>query len=389
MIQHLYYNYKDLLKAPRIAIGPQRLFIATFGMAVSHFVYIFFNYLAVFLSGHDIYIFWQKSGLLPVAFKYQLSTLSLIVAWCGVLLTIFLILLTNTALSRAAYMYLRDNYFYTARQALVFAAKRSTAIVFVYLTFLFLILPFIAGALIMALLGAISGIGEILNALATLPYIFSGMILFFMTLCLIISFFLGPAIIASADEDGFGTAIQCMHLTWGQPWRMASYGILATILFIAGIIFFAFVIKIGLIIYSVLFMPLMHSLAPILNNALYYLEISLGGLDRVIRGILGPGGSKVIYLKHHYMPEVLSMPQTIASYIVYFSFLIVGHMTLGYGQSIVNSCLTMSYVIFELKLSNRNLLNRKDSELPEDQNAFEFNTASNTKNLKDFIKKKE
>ena len=64
-------------------------------------------------------------------------------------------------------------------------------------------------------------------------------------------------------------------------------------------------------------------------------------------------------------------------------------MILGYGQGIVNSALTMSYIIFEVNLSDRNLLERKDSEIPEDQEAFEFNIKSNTKSLKDFLKKKE
>jgi len=388
MIQHLYYNYKDLLKTPRIAIGPQRLFIATLGMATAHFCWVLFNYLALLMSGYGLESLWQKTGLLPIAFRYQLSLPSSLLAWLAVILTIFIILQTNTAISRATYMYLRQNYFYTSKQAIRFAFRRSTAIISVYLTFLFLILPFVAGALLMALIGG-TAFGEILNALATLPFIFAGMVLFFIALCLIFSFFLSPAIIASTEEDGFGAAIQTMHLTWGQPWRLATYGLLALVLFFIGIVFFAFVIKLGLIIYSILFMPLMHSLAPILNNALYYLETSLSGLDTVIRSLLSENGSRIIYLKQHYVPQILTASQTIASYIIYFSFLIVGHMTLGYGQGIVNSSLTMSYIIFELKLSDKNLLERKDSELPEDQQAFEFNIKSNTKNLKDFLKKKE
>ena len=388
MIQHLYYNYKDLLKTPRIAIGPQRLFIASVGMLMAHLVWVMFNYLALLLSGYDFETLWHKTGLFPVAFRYQLSLSSNILTWFAVILTIFIILQTNTAISRAAYMYLRKNYFYTSKQAMRFALKRSTSIISVYLTFLFLITPFIAGALIMAIIGG-TAFGEILNALATLPYIFSGMVLFFMTLCLTFSFFLSPAIIASTEEDGFGAAIQTMHLTWGQPWRLATYGLLAIVLLLVGITFFAFVIKLGLIIYSILFMPLMHSLAPILNNALYYLETSLAGLDNVIRHLLGENGSRIIYLKQHYTPQILTTSQTIASYIIFISFLIAGYMTLGYGQGIVNSSLTMSYIIFELKLSDKNLLERKDSELPEDQEAFEFNIKSNTKSLKDILKKKE
>jgi len=389
MIHHLYYNYKDLLKTPRVAIGPQRLFIATLGIFSAHAVWFFFHYLALYLSEYDIYRFWDQSGLLPFAFGHQLTTISTLLAWFGSILTVLIILYTNTAVSRAAYMYLRKNYYYTSKQAIHFAFRRSKSIISVYLTFLFLILPFIAGALLMAFIGDISGFGEIVNALATLPYIFSGMVLFFMTLCLIFSVFLSPAIIASSEEDGFGAAIQCMHLTWGQPWRLATYGLLAVVLFFAGIISFAFVVKLGLIIYSILFMPLMHSLAPILNNALYYLEISMSGLDGLIRQLLGENGSGIIYLKQHYLPEVLTTTQSIASYIIYFSFLLMGHMALGYGQGIVNSALTMSYIIFEVKLSDRNLLERKDSEIAEDQEAFEFNIKSNTKSLKDFLKKKE
>lgn len=389
MIYHYYYNYKDLLKTPRVAIGPQRLFIATLGITSAHAVWFFFHYMALYLSDYDIYQLWQQFGLLPVAFSYQLTTIAILLAWFGSIVTILIILHTNTAVSRAAYMYLRKNYYYTSKQAILFAFKRSKSIISVYLTFLFLILPFVAGGLLMAFIGDISGFGEILNALATLPYIFSGMVLFFMTLCLIFSLLLSPAIIASSEEDGFGAAIQCMHLTWGQPWRLATYGLLALLLFFAGIIFFAFVVKLGLIIYSILFMPLMHSLAPILNNALYYLENSLAGLDGAIRLVLGDNGSRIIYLKQHYLPEVLTATQSVASYIIYFSFLLVGHMTLGYGQGIVNSALTMSYIIFEVKLSNRNLLERRDSEIPEDQEAFEFNIKSNTKSLKDFLKKKE
>ncbi len=381
MIQKFYYNYKDVLKAPRIAIGPQRIYIATLGVALAHTAYFFFSYLALTMSGHQLETIWADYGLFPLIFHFSLTQGALVVGWIGFIVTSFIVLLTSTAVSRAAYMYLRDNYFYTSKQALFFALKRSKSIISIYLTFLFLILPFIIGAAIMALLGRISWFGEILNAFATLPYIFAGMVLVFMSICFFISFFLGPAIIASSEEDGFGAAVQCMHLTWGQPWRLASYGLLTCVLLVTGIVLFAFVVKIGLIIYSILFMPLMHSLAPILNNALYYVEVSIGGLDLIIREVIGAGGSKVLYLKQHYTAVELSASESIASSIVYFFLMIAAYMTIAYGQAIVNSALTMSYIIFEKKLSGKSLLKRQDSELVEDKEAFEFNADANTKNL--------
>ncbi|KAA3614720.1 MAG: hypothetical protein D8M58_09680 [Calditrichaeota bacterium] len=383
MIQKFYYNYKDVLKAPRIAIGPQRIYIATLGVGAAHVVYFLFSYLALVMTGFEIENIWSQYGLFPIIFKFSLTQSATFVGWMGIIVTAFIVLLTSTSVSRAVYMYLRDNYFYTSKQAIFFAFKKSKSIISIYLTFLFLILPFIFGAAIMAILGRLSWIGEILNAFATLPYIFAGMVLVFITICFILSFFLGPAIIASSEEDGFGAAVQSMHLTWGQPWRLASYGLLTLALLIVGIVTFMFVLKIGLIIYSILFMPLMHSLAPILNNALYYVEVSIGGLDMIIRDLIGSGGAKVLYLKQHYVPVELTTSKSIASSIVYFFLMVAGYMTIGYGQAIVNSALTMSYVIFEMKLTGKSLLKRQDSELAEDKEAFEFNTEANTKNLAD------
>jgi hypothetical protein len=389
MIQKFYYNYKDILKAPRIAIGPQRIYIATLGVGAAHVTYFLFAYLALGMSGYDIKTVILDYGLFPYIFHFTLTVSALFVAWIGSLLAAFILLLTSTAVSRAVYMYLRDNYFYTSKQAILFALKRSKSILSIYLTFLFLIFPFIIGAAIMAVIGRISWVGEILNAFATLPYIFAGMVLVFMSICFLISFFLGPAIIASSEEDGFGTAVQCMHLAWGQPWRLVSYGVITFILFIMGIFLFAFVVKIGLIIYSILFMPLMHSLAPILDNALYYMEISIGGLDQIIRDIIGQGGAKALYLKQHYSAIELTTSKSIASSIVYFFLMVAGYMTIAYGQAIVSSSLTMSYLIFEMKLTGKSLLKRQDSELAEDKEAFEFNTESNSKNLSDTAETEE
>jgi len=381
MIHNFYYNYKDILKAPRIALGPQRIYIASLGVSAAHVTYFLFTYLALIMSGYEINAIWSGYGLFPSIFTLDLTLGALFTGWIGFILTAFIILLSSTALSRAAYMYLRDNYFYTSKQAIFFALKKSRSIFSIFLTFLFLIFPFIAGAVFMALIGQIMWIGEILNAIATIPYIFAGMVLVFMTICFVLSFLIGPAIMASSDEDGFGTVVQCMQLTWGQPWRLVLYGLLTLILWVVGIILFAFVVKIGLIIYSILFMPLMHSLAPILNNALYYAELSMGGLDQLIREIIGPDVSRILYLKQNYSPVELTTSMSIASSIVYFFLMLTAYMTIGYGQSIVNSAMTMSYVIFEMKRNGKSLLERKDSELAEDREAFEFNTEANTKNL--------
>ncbi len=383
-MDNFYFNYKDLFKAPRMAIGPQRISLAMLGLIISHIIYLFFTYLSIMIGGYSISGIWSQFGLFPCAYGFSLPFYSYIIYWIGIILAGYGLLLMSTAVSRAAYMHLRENLFYTWKQAIKFTKGKALSVAGTYITFLFLILPFIIGAIIMAIIGRIPWFGELLNAFATLPYIFAGMVLVFFTLSLLISFFFGPVIISTSEEDGFGAAVQSLHLTWGQPWRLILYGITAIILYVLGILFFAFVLKVGLIIYSILFMPLMHSLAPMLDNALRLIQISLGSIHNWIIAILGESGSKIFYLKENYEILNLHLPLSteVSSYVVYFFLLIAGYMTVGYGEAVANTCLVISYVVLDRKLTDTNLLTRKDSEIEEDEENKEKEPKENdTKNL--------
>ena len=368
-MDNFYFNYKDLFKAPRMAIGPQRISLAMLGLMLTHVIYLFFTYLSILIGGHGIAEVWKQMGLFPCAYAFTLPFYSYIVYWIGLVLSAYALLLMNTAVSRAAYMHLRENLFYTWKQAIKFTNNKAVSVAGIYITFLFLILPFIIGAIIMALIGKIPWFGELLNSFATLPYIFAGMVLVFFTLSLFVSVFFGPVILSTSEEDGFGAAVQSLHLTWGQPWRLILYGITIAALEIFGIFFFAFVLKVGLIIYSILFMPLMHSLAPMLDNALRLVQISLGQVHDLIVNLLGQEGARIFYLKKDYEAISLNIPlsTTVSSYIVFFSFLIAAYMTIGYGEAVGITGLVIAYVIFDKKLTDTNLLTRKDSEIEEEE----------------------
>ncbi len=372
-MDNFYFNYKDLFKAPRMAIGPQRISLATLGIIVAHVVYLVFTYISIMLGGYSISAIWTRFGLFPCAYGWSLPFYSYILYWIGLIVTGYILLLMSTAVSRAAYMHLRENLFYTYQQALKFTKGKALSVAGIYVTFLVLILPFIIGAIIMALIGRIPWFGELLNAFATLPYIFAGMVLVFFTLSLFVSFFFGPIILSTSEEDGFGAAVQSLHLTWGQPWRLITYGVTIFLLEIFGILFFAFTLKIGLIIYSILFMPLMHSLAPMLDNALRLIQLSLGAIHGWIVSLLGETGSKIFYLKQNYAALQMQLPLSteVSSYVVYIFLLIAGYMTVGYGEAVANTALVISYVIFDRKLTDTNLLTRKDSEIEEEEESEE------------------
>ncbi|HED11849.1 MAG TPA: hypothetical protein ENJ10_14260, partial [Caldithrix abyssi] len=160
-----YYSYKDILKAPRIALGPQRLFLGTLGVALAHIVYFMLSYLALWIQGNRLDMVWRHYGLLPLPLGAELSFWPRVIAFLAVILSLILLLSANTALARSAYMTLRNNFFYTGNQALEFARSKTKSVLGVYLTYLFLIFPFIAGALIMSAIGSFYGFGDILISL--------------------------------------------------------------------------------------------------------------------------------------------------------------------------------------------------------------------------------
>ncbi len=128
-------------------------------------------------------------------------------------------------------------------------------------------------------------------------------------------------------------------------------------------------------------MPLMHSLAPILDQALYYAQVSVGGLDTLFRELFGETGSRMIYLKKEYSAVSLGASGEISAVIIYVFLMLAGYMTVGYGYAIINAGLVTGFIIIEKNLSDKDLLRRKDSEISDDSDAFELNVKENTKNL--------
>jgi hypothetical protein len=87
-------------------------------------------------------------------------------------------------------------------------------------------------------------------------------------------------------------------------------------------------------------------------------------------------------LKENYELLRLTLPLSteVSSYVVYFFLLIAAYMTIGYGEAVANTALVISYVIFDRKLTDTNLLTRKDSEI-EDEEESEEPQKEDTKDL--------
>lgn len=368
-MKNLHFNFKDLFYAPRVAFSLQRIWINGIGLLASYLVYLIFTYFSLLIGGYGFSAAWYKFGLLPCAFALPVPWYGMVVYIIGFILTFTLILLTNTAVSRSVYMVLRNELFYTWRQAFKFAMKKWISIWGALLTFAFMIAFFVIAALLMGLLGRIPFIGELGTALLTIPYIFSALLLLFIGVVFLVGLVIIPAILATADEDALGGVFQSFSVTFNQPWRLVWYSLLAAVLELAGIFVFAAVLKFSFRIFITLFtLGMGPKILALKNTALHLLDQALPAVYGILHGALTPCYAQLIYLSHHHtLAQNLSGSMVVSSYIFAFFLFIVGGAVFAYGEAIGNSGVTLIYIILYKFRENENLLEREDEELAEEE----------------------
>ncbi|NOX36612.1 MAG: hypothetical protein GXO78_03665 [Calditrichaeota bacterium] len=363
----LHFNFKDLFRAPRIALGFQRIWINGLGLATGYLVYLVFTYLSLLISGYSIGEVWQKQALLACAFSFSQPWFGRVIAAVGVALFAALILMTNTAVARASYMVLRDEFFYTWSQAFRFAWRKWISVIGAFLTFGFMIAFFVIGALFMGLVGRIPIFGEWFNFLLTIPYFFAAILLAFIVVVTFVGIILVPAVIATSDEDALGGVFQSFSMTFNQPWRLAIYSTIVGVLEIVSMLVFALVLKLGYFIFSGLFtIGMGEKFVKVAETGLAWMDRLLPVLNDWLQYLLGSFASWV-YLSHPHVPLAETWSLQIAAGIFTFFLIILGGSVLAYGEAVGNTGMTLVYVILYKIHEDENLLEREDDELKEEE----------------------
>jgi len=376
----MYFDFRDVFKALRIAFSFQRIWTNSVGIAFAYVVYLIFAYISFLLDGTPFSAILSGYGLFPTIFGESLSLIPTILYWIGVILAGLLVLVTNTAVSRLAYMQLRNEFFYTWRQAFRFAFKKFLSIVGAYFTFIFMIAFFVIGALVMGLIGRIPAIGEWLNALLTIPYIFAGLLLAFIALVSVISIILIPAVLATMDEDALGGVFHSFSVVYNQPWRLGVYSALAGILEIVGFAMYAVFIKVGYTVFAALFtIGMGEKFFRISETSLAWLQKILGPVNELMRSAWG-SGVQYIYFSHPHTSLALSGTEQIAAVIMTIFLFLVGLSVLGYAEATGNTGMTLTYLAIYKRQEDENLLEREDEELKEEEEEEDEKTDESSEN---------
>lgn len=363
----LHFDYRDLFRAPRLAFSAQRIWINWLGLGAAYLIYLIFTYLSLLVAGRPLAKIWAKFGLMPCTLAVHAPWFSTLIYLVGVALAIAVILLVNTAVCRAVYMTLRDEFFYTWRQAYRFAFKKWVSILGAILTFLFMIAFFVLGALFMGLLGRIPYLGELGNTLLVIPYLFAALLLIFIALAFGVGLVLLPAIMATSDEDAVGGVFQSFSTTFNQPWRLVLYGAIASVMEVVAFFVAALATKWAYLVFSGLFSVGMGRKFRVLSEtALHMVNRSFPELRDWLELLFGRA-SEWIYFSHGH-PALASGGYALFVAGLFALFLILmGGAVLAYAEATGNAGLTLLYIILYKKQEDENLLEREDEELKEEE----------------------
>ena len=363
----LHFNFKDLFRSARLAFSIQRVWINFVGLVIGFLLYDVFTYVSFLAAGKGFIPMWERFGLFPCLFGLGGPWYSWALFWVGVLLLVAIVLLTNTAVSRAVYMNLKGETFYTWKEAFGFALKRWGSTVAAPTAIIGIILFFAIGAIIMGLLGRIPYVGELGTALMTLFYMSSALFVFFLLLVLIVALFFVPSIIATTNEDAFEAVFQSFSISTGQPWRIIGYGIVVFVVEVLGFVILAWAVKEAFLIFNFLFVVGMgHKFLDLMNNGMALVQSWVYPTLNWIQYAFG-GLSRYFYFARDFVPKDVPVVMEISAWIFAISMLAVGGLVVSYAAAIGNSGITLMYLVMRKYQDDENLLERKEEEEEEEE----------------------
>jgi len=360
----LRFDYRDLFRSPRLAFSFQRLWIQFVGLLIGYAGYAVLAYASFLVSGESLGGIWSRYGFLPCAFGMSLPWYGWILFGLGVAFLTVAWLVTATAVSRAAYMNLKGNTFYTWKESFNFALKKKAGAVIATPVAIIAIVFFTGlGGFVVGLLGRIPYVGELGISLFGVVWYAASFFLVFVGLALAVSLLLTPAILATTDDDAFEGIFQSFSILASQPWRLIVYEVLIEVLSILGFLIFAYFAKKA---WGVMTTILIWGMGDKFANLSFASTNLVQGwiLPAVDWARYGMGDFSSVLLFEHELAANMDLPflMTVSSVILSAFVLLIGLFVVAFPFATFNVGNTLLFLILKKKKDDENLLERKDKE---------------------------
>ncbi|MEA3286249.1 MAG: hypothetical protein U9Q77_02575 [Candidatus Marinimicrobia bacterium] len=268
----LYFNFRDLFRAPRLALG-RRMLVMLEALFGAYLVYLVMTYLALLVEGHSFGSIWNDFHLMPTSILcLASSTPGHILVALSYTFSVIIIWLGMTAIAKITIKEYKGDLFYSSRDGWKWAMKNWFPVFFGPISIAIVIGFFVVLAAMFGWLAQWPVLDILLYGLLFVIFLPTALFLVFSALALATGLYMSPSIVACAEEDTMGSMFGSYTLLWNQPVRLISYTlvIIATA-FIGYHIFYAFVLS------AFKFLEMVFGHEMIMGDA--YLAIKQVGLD--------------------------------------------------------------------------------------------------------------
>ena len=382
----LYFDARDIFRSPRLALSGKKIWLFLKANLFGFTVYWILSYIALVLVGINFSDALNAYGLYPCVYCTEnISLISQIVYWVGIVIWILSIFFACTAVSRITYKELKGDDFYSVADARKFVKIHQYPIILSSVSILLIAGFFSLGAIIFALIGKIPYVGEILFALFYILYFFGSVFTVYTLVVLITSLIYSPTIVATMEEDTMGTVFQSYTITWSQPWRLVLYHLILLPIMIIGVTIFKWFWISGYKLINIIF-GADWLMGTKLNNIVGWAtdlvkpQFSFTNLINCSTTVDNTVCQQTLLsLKDG---AILSSTEYIAGTIVAIVLFILLMSIISYGLSILSVGETIMFTIFKKKSNDENLLDRRDEDDISDEESDE-NINDGTKKEKD------
>ena len=366
-MQAMRFDWRDMLRAPRLALSIQRIWIQFVGLIVAYIGYLILTYVSFITAGVGLVSGWKKFGLLPCLISAGGNWYSYLIFALAVLWLVIVYFVTSTAVARATYMLLKGNNFYTWREAFNFAIKKTVSAIMSPISLIIFIVLIAFGGAVIGWIGKIPFVGIFGITVFTPVWFFFSLLIVFMGIVTVVATVLAPAILATTDDDAFEAVFQSFSVVWSQPWRLIFYQAINFILAVFGFVVFAVLSKKAFIVMDRIFAATTGAdYQNISAHAMYLLSTWLSFSIIWIQQLFG-NLSQWFYFTREFVPLQLPGYQIVAAHIFALWFLLIGGFVFSYFLSSLNVGHGLAYLLIRKKKDDENLLERKDREEEEEE----------------------
>ena len=390
---NLYYDFRDIFRAPRLALSGKKIWIFIVGNLGGFIIYWISSYLSIFLSGISFNHALAQYGLYPFLYGNEAEWYSWFIYYAGISAWVLAILFSCTAVSRVTLKQLKGNDFFSSGDAWSYVFKHWHAIVFSPVAVTLIIAFFILFAGVFAFICTIPVLGEFLFAVPYVIYFFGSVFTIYSLIVLFVSILYTPSIVGVYEEDTMGTVFNSYSITIGHAWRIVLYHLLLLPLLVLGLEIFSWfsMNSIGFINYIFGCEWFMGAKLTNITNYAYSLVCPQWMCDAVnsLRNQLLDLFGVYFYLPSIFPvdctipPTAISNTETFASTLLSVSYFLIGLSIISYGLSILSVGDTLMFVIFKKKSDDDDILSRKDEDEIEEDIDDEFTFDEDINNSQD------